>query len=100
MPTPSGRLAATIDSHEMNEAPDIEGLSTDKRGYIQRLLQDAETERALLDQREVVVSYMAKLVALDAMALADAVAEKDARRSGGQEAERRDLTLAVDAFVD
>lgn len=91
-------LSEAIDRHPMNAAPELDGKPLDRTAHLRQLLIAAETERALLDQRELVVSYMARLVALDAMALADEMAERDAARTGRPE--DRDLTLAVDAFVN
>jgi hypothetical protein len=90
-------LSDAIDRHPMNAAPVLDGQPLDRKTHARRLLVAAETERALLEQRELVVSYMARLVALDAMALADEMAERESVERGRPE--ERDLTLAVDAFV-
>ena len=91
-------LSEAIDRHPMNAAPELDGRPMDRTAHLRQLLIAAETERALLEQRELVVSYMARLVALDAMTLADEMAERDIAENGRPE--DRDLTLAVDAFVN
>ncbi len=91
-------LSEAIDRHPMNAAPELDGKPLDRTAHLRQLLIAAETERALLEQRQLVVSYMARLVALDAMALADEMARREAAQTGRPE--DRDLTLAVDAFVN
>lgn len=81
----------------MNTAPTIDGEGVDKKTYLRHLLTETETELALLDQRDLVVGYMAKLVALDAMALSDEVSEREAELQGRPE--MHDVTQAVQLFV-
>ncbi len=70
--------------------------SVSKPEFVRRLVADSEAERALLDQEGQILGHMAKLVALDAMALADdlQVAESD---DNGPEA--ASVTAAVDLFI-
>jgi hypothetical protein len=91
------KLASAIERHPMNEVPANDGRPLDRREHLHHLLTAAQTERAILEQRETVVAYMAKLVALDAMAFSDEMAERDMVERGRPE--ERDLTLAVDAFI-
>lgn len=92
-----GELVAAINAHPMNRAPEIDGRSVDKREFLRHLAERAETELALLDQQDLVLAYMAKLVALDAMAMAD---EVDAREAEAAERpETRDVSAAVGFFV-
>lgn len=67
------RLLAAYDNHRMNTDPIIDGQSLDKRSYLQVLISDAQKEAALLDQQSEIIIYMARLVALDAMALSEEV---------------------------
>ncbi len=69
------QLAAAIDNHPMNQATKLDGEPVSKQEYIRRLIQDGEAEVAILNQKDELLGYMAKLVALDAMALADEVNE-------------------------
>ncbi|SDF87057.1 hypothetical protein SAMN05660686_02626 [Thalassobaculum litoreum DSM 18839] len=90
-------LARAIDAHPMNAAPQIDGRAIGKPDYLAHLVAEAETDLALLDQKDLMLSYMAKLVALDAMALAD---EVDARsRDTAGRPELRDVSAAVDFFI-
>lgn len=92
-----GDLVRAIEAHPMNTAPEVDGRAVGKADYLRHLISQAETEKALLDQKDLVLAYMAKLVALDAMALAD---EVDARSADdGAPSEMRDVTVAVDFFT-
>lgn len=70
-------LSQAINSHPMNQQPQLDGEPISKQNYLRRLVQESETELAMLDQEESILGFMAKLVALDAMALADEVASEN-----------------------
>lgn len=63
------KLAESVADHRMNFDADRDG-PLDRESYLEERLQMAHAEVALLDQEENILAYMAKLVALDAMALA------------------------------
>ncbi|NVK19550.1 MAG: hypothetical protein HWE30_12700 [Methylocystaceae bacterium] len=66
------QLVARIDTHKMNEMPMAEnGVIMTREEHVRRMVADVQTELAVLDQEETILGYMAKLVALDAMALAE-----------------------------
>lgn len=65
------QLVARIQSHNMNETTLIEGETMSKEDYVRQMLADAQAEAALVDQEGTILGYMAKLVALDAMQLAE-----------------------------
>lgn len=66
------QLVARIDGHKMNEMPVSEnGVILTREEHVRRMVADVQTELAVLDQEETILGYMAKLVALDAMALAE-----------------------------
>jgi len=90
-------LVDAINAHPMNTAPEIDGETVGKVEYLRHLIAQAETEAALLDQPELVLAYMAKLVALDALALADRAAAREAEDRGWPEI--RDVTEAVGFFT-
>jgi parvulin-like peptidyl-prolyl isomerase len=92
-----GELVAAINAHPMNRAPEIDGRSVDKREFLRHLAGQAEAELALLDQQDLVLAYMAKLVALDAMAMADEVDAREAEAAGRPET--LDVSAAVGFFV-
>ncbi len=66
------QLVARIDNHKMNETAVSEnGVPLTRKEHVRRMVADVQTELAVLDQEETILGYMAKLVALDAMALAE-----------------------------
>lgn len=67
------KLLAAYENHQMNTESVVDGKQLDKRTYLQTLISDAQKEVALLDQQEEIITYMARLVALDAMALSEEV---------------------------
>lgn len=92
-------LVAAISSHPMNKGAELDGQEISKRDYIRHLIEETEADLAILEQEEAVLGYMAKLVALDAMALAEDVAgEMD--EGEGRPLHKRDVASAVNLFLD
>lgn len=67
------RLAHAIERHPMN-ADATPVAPGDRRALLRQMIADTEAERALLDQEGTILGFMAKLLALDAMGLAEEVA--------------------------
>lgn len=66
------QLMARITSHKMNtSASSEEGQPMTKQEHLRRLASDVQAELSVVEQEETMLGYMAKLVALDAMALAE-----------------------------
>lgn len=66
------QLVTRIDSHAMNATPTSDnGVPLSREEHVRRMVADVQTELAVLDQEETILGYMAKLVALDAMAMAE-----------------------------
>jgi hypothetical protein len=65
------QLVSSIQSHKMSETAIGDGENMTKEDYVRQMIADAHAEAALLDQEDTILGYMARLVALDAMALAD-----------------------------
>jgi hypothetical protein len=65
------QLVARVNAHNMNEQPSMDGETMSKEDYVRQMLADANAETALVDQEGTILGYMAKLVALDAMQLAE-----------------------------
>ncbi|NVJ92398.1 MAG: hypothetical protein HWE34_12110 [Methylocystaceae bacterium] len=66
------QLVARIDNHKMNQtAMSDNGVPLTRVEHVRRMVADVQTELAVLDQEETILGYMAKLVALDGMALAE-----------------------------
>ena len=65
------QLLARINTHAMSQSLTAEGTQMTKEEFIRHMVTEAEAELALADQDDTVLGYMAKLVALDAMALSE-----------------------------
>jgi len=65
------QLVGRINTHKMNETTLGEGETMTKEDYVRQMLADAQAESAVIDQEDTILGYMARLVALDALALAD-----------------------------
>ncbi len=65
------KLAQSIDAHRMNQSTWLDGKEVNQEEYVRVLVTDTEAELAILEQEETILGYMAKLVALDAMALSE-----------------------------
>ena len=90
-------LVRAIDEHSMNTGPVIDGSTVTKESYIRQMLGNAQAELSLLDQEGKVIGYMAKLVALDAMALSEDV--MDAELVDSDVPESTSVTSSVVFFV-
>jgi hypothetical protein len=93
------KLAAAIDRHPMSQAATIDGRAVSKKEYLRALIAQAETDLALLDQQEQMFGYMAKLVALDAMALSTGLGRDVAGADGGDGGNRVDAAANIDLFI-
>ena len=67
------RLKRAISNHAANAAPALDGREVTREEYVRHLLANAESERAILEQEKLMLTYMAKLVSLDAQALEQAL---------------------------
>ncbi len=63
------KLKMAINRHQTNKSPSVNGVDISSEEYLRQLLMAVSTEQSLLDQEALMLSYMAKLVALDAQAL-------------------------------
>lgn len=63
------KLKQAINQHSANSAPTLNGDEVTSEEYVRQLLMDSSKEQSLLDQEGLMLSYMARLVALDAQAL-------------------------------
>lgn len=69
------QLMAAIQNHAMNEAPSIDGRAVSREEYLRQLVANAQSDLALVEQEAVILGHMAKLVSLDALALAEGIQE-------------------------
>ncbi len=66
------QLVARIEDHKMNASTmGDEGLPMTRKEHLRRLVSDVQSELSIIEQEETILGYMAKLVALDAMDLAE-----------------------------
>ncbi len=70
-------LKMAINRHQGNQSPKMNGVDITSEEYLRQLLMSVSTEQSLLDQEALMLSYMAKLVALDAQTLEYEVAYGD-----------------------
>ena len=84
----------------MNAEALVDGDPVSKQDYLRHLLADAESDIAILEQENAVLGYMAKLVALDAMALAEGIEDPSSLALDGSNEEDGVLVSVVDLFVD
>lgn len=69
------QLKQAIASHQANLAATVDGVEVSTQEYIRQLLMQSSSEQSLLDQEALMLSYMAKIVALDAQSLEFAISE-------------------------
>ena len=92
------QLVQAVNAHPMNERPTLDGAVVTREEFLRQLIGDNEATIAVLDQEQSILGYMAKLVALDAMALSEAVDGETVADIETRTAET-DVTNAVDFFV-
>jgi len=80
------QLVARIQTHSMNESAFVDGENMTKEDYVRQMLADAQAEQAIVEQEGTILGYMAKLVALDAMALAEEALDPNFADAGATQA--------------
>jgi hypothetical protein len=93
------RLASAINSHPMNSLPEIDGRVVGKSDFLRQLVAGAESELAILNQEESILGYMAKLVALDAMALSEGLDAENFNEEIEGDESRPGASDKIDLFV-
>ncbi|MEQ9327681.1 MAG: hypothetical protein RJQ21_10350, partial [Rhodospirillales bacterium] len=86
-------------AHPMNAQPAADGEEITREDYLRQLIGDLEAESALVAQEEQILGFMAKLVALDAMALAEGMSEATGAEGPSGINAGPGLAAAVDLFV-
>lgn len=74
------QLKTAISAHQANMAATVDGIEVSTEEYIRQLLIQASSEQSLLDQEGLMLSYMSKLVALDAQALEYAISDQQSEQ--------------------
>lgn len=93
------RLVQAIKAHPMNEGSEIDGRPATKKEYLRQLMAETESSLQIIDQEETVLGYMAKLIALDALALSDLLTDPTPDDDLDDPAEGNGIAAAVDFFV-
>jgi hypothetical protein len=93
------KLRHAIAAHPMNRSSEGDGAELTKREYLERMAMEAEAQLAILDQEEQVLGFMAKLVALDAMAFADELDEIEQASTSAKNTTTPILSSAVRMFI-
>lgn len=87
-----------INNHDMTRVPATEnGVALSHKDHIRHMVSAVQSDLALLQQEETLLGYMAKLVALDAMALAEE--GLDAERADGEALPPLDPAQNVSFFL-
>ncbi|WP_395342776.1 hypothetical protein PN836_001805 [Ningiella sp. W23] len=71
------QLKDAINQHQASLAATVDGVEVSSEEYVRQLLIQSASEQSLLDQEGLMLSYMSKLVALDAQALEYAISEQN-----------------------
>lgn len=71
------KLRDAIAQHKASMSQNLDGQVVSSEEYIRQLLMQVSKEQSLLDQEGLMLSYMSKLVALDAQALEFTIAQND-----------------------
>lgn len=93
------QLVQAVNAHPMNEQPRLDGAIVSREDFVRQMIGANEATLAVLDQEQSILGYMAKLVALDALALSEAVNGGEIVGAEAQTAET-DVTNAVEFFVN
>jgi hypothetical protein len=94
------KLKRAVNEHASNASPVIDGMDVSRDQYLRHLIAMAQAERAILEQEELMLSYMAKLVALDAMSLEQEITEMAVAEAGEGMLGGADVAEAADFFID
>jgi len=93
-------LTQAISAHPMNQAPEIDGQPVTQADYLRQLIANNEADLAIIEQEKSVLGHMAKLVALDALALAEGITADADDTFDSRDPDADDpVTSAIDFFV-
>lgn len=92
-------LKIAITEHEANKTPVIDGQEVSKEGFVRHLLAELNAEQAIFDQEKLMLTYMAKLVALDAQSLEHQLIAGPASSEDSDNASPASLSANTDLFV-
>jgi len=94
-------LVSAINNHPMNQAPTVDGVQVTQADFVRNMIAQNQAEIALIDQEDMVLGYMAKLVSLDALALAENISvAENGEDVVAVEEPRNSITSTVDLFIN
>lgn len=93
------KLSEALKSHTMNRRPETLSTAVSRENYLRQLLTENQGEIALLDQEAKILSFMAKLVSLDALSIAERAMEDSPASAVGQSPEEPTPANTVDLFI-
>ena len=93
------QLSEALKTHTMNRSSEISGNPVSRGDYLRQLLNENQGEIALLDQEAKILSFMAKLVSLDALSIAESTMEGDLNTLDGGEVEDTTPANTIDLFI-
>ncbi len=94
------QLVQAIKAHPMTAQIELDGQAISKQDYLRHLIADNQAVASILDQEGQILGYMAKLVALDAMALSEEVAVDEFADDGvSDETGEVSVSSTVDFFI-
>jgi hypothetical protein len=94
------KLRVAIKNHPMNDKSILANSSGNKLEALENYIYNIETEMAVLEMKEQMMSYMAKIVALDAMNLAENVSGINQSKDGNNSLKYNDPANAIDLFTN
>jgi len=96
--TAANALLKAIAAHPAQRRK-TETSPADKADYLRRLVAETDSELALVGQEQEILGYMAKLVSLNATALAEEIEEETEEAATETEAEDSPITSALNHFI-
>jgi hypothetical protein len=93
------KLSEALKSHTMNRRPEILGTAVTRENYLRQLLTENQGEIALLDQEAKILSFMAKLVSLDALSIAERAMEGSPANTVGPSPENPTPANTINLFI-
>jgi hypothetical protein len=94
------KLKLAIQNHPMSNKAALSKDPKNKMDAINNYIHNIETEIAVLEMKEEMINYMAKIVALDAMSLAEKVAFNSENENGVVSSNFNDPINVISVFTN
>ena len=92
-------LVQAVNAHPANVKPNVDGVDVSREDFLRQLINDNEATIAVLNQERSILGYMAKLIALDAPVLSEAVNEDEVVSVVEEHASYAGVSGAVKFFI-